>query len=336
MLIVCPKCTSSYRVDSSAIGARGRSVRCVPCQNVWFVPPPETTGSAGAHPAAGQTLAGRHFPATAESLSDAAVAAFRAALADDPPASAGGAGAMPPSNGGAQRRAPDAATETEAAADLGRAEASPQTHPAVLPADAAAGDGGSLTPALPVSQPASPQPDASTIDSEPHDVESLAARRQARLAARKRDYRLRVSLPAAIAVLLIVCAVLLASRKDIVRHAPQMASFYAALGLPVNLRGLAFTDVRIANETHDGVPLLIVEGVIVSTVSRPVEVPRLRFAIRNAGGQEVYAWTAMPAQSVLEPGERLPFRSRLASPPSDGRDVQVRFFNRRDAIAGLH
>ena len=33
------------------------------------------------------------------------------------------------------------------------------------------------------------------------------------------------------------------------------------------------------------------------------------------------------------PGEAVPFRSRLASPPPDGRDVQVRFFTRRDAVA---
>ena len=31
----------------------------------------------------------------------------------------------------------------------------------------------------------------------------------------------------------------------------------------------------------------------------------------------------------------MPFRSRLASPPADGHDVQVRFFTRRDAVAGL-
>jgi hypothetical protein len=38
---------------------------------------------------------------------------------------------------------------------------------------------------------------------------------------------------------------------------------------------------------------------------------------------------------VLGPFESLPFRTRLASPPADGRDIQVRFFTRRDAVAGL-
>ena len=119
-----------------------------------------------------------------------------------------------------------------------------------------------------------------------------------------------------------------------VRHVPQMGSFYAAIGMPVNLRGLVFHDVKISNETHDGVPVLVVEGVIASTVGVPVDVPRIRFALRNAAGAEVYSWTAQPSQPVLEPGEAMPFRSRLASPPADGQDLQVRFFTRRDVRAG--
>ena len=125
-------------------------------------------------------------------------------------------------------------------------------------------------------------------------------------------------------------------RKDIVRHAPQLASFYSAIGLPVNLRGLAFTDLKIGNEIHDGVPVLVVEGTIVSVTSRPADVPRLRFALRSTTGAEVYSWTAPPSQPVLGAFETLPFRTRLASPPAEGHDVQVRFFTRRDAVAGLH
>ena len=35
------------------------------------------------------------------------------------------------------------------------------------------------------------------------------------------------------------------------------------------------------------------------------------------------------------PVEAVPFRSRLASPPAEGHDVQVRFFTRRDAVASV-
>jgi hypothetical protein len=37
---------------------------------------------------------------------------------------------------------------------------------------------------------------------------------------------------------------------------------------------------------------------------------------------------------VLGPGESLPFRSRLASPPADAHDVLVRFLNPRDLPGG--
>jgi hypothetical protein len=167
----------------------------------------------------------------------------------------------------------------------------------------------------------------------PEDIESVA-RRRVRARARQRRARSAAWLSGLILVLAAVCATLLGLRKDIVRHVPQLASFYASIGLPVNLRGLAFSDVKLRSEMHDGVPVLVVEGMIVNSVSTPVEVPRLRFALRNAAGAEVYTWTAMPTQPVLEPGGKLPFRSRLASPPKDGHGLQVRFFTRRDVVSG--
>jgi hypothetical protein len=129
---------------------------------------------------------------------------------------------------------------------------------------------------------------------------------------------------------LVVC------RTDIVRLLPQTASLYAAVGLPVNLRGLAFENLHMSRVEQEGVGVLVVEGSIVNLTSRPVEVPRLRLAVRNEAKQEIYAWTAPPGRSILAPGDKLPFRSRLASPPTDAREVQVRFFNRRDLVAGLN
>ena len=69
----------------------------------------------------------------------------------------------------------------------------------------------------------------------------------------------------------------------------------------------------------------------VSVSNRPSEVPRPRFAARDAAGQEVYTWTAMPDRSVLVPGEKLEFRSRFVSPPDNAVDVMVRFINAQDA-----
>jgi hypothetical protein len=64
-------------------------------------------------------------------------------------------------------------------------------------------------------------------------------------------------------------------------------------------------------------------------------VPRLRFAVVDGSGKEIYAWTARPTRTLLPPGEALPFRTRLASPPADAHGISVRFFNRHDAQAGF-
>ena len=109
---------------------------------------------------------------------------------------------------------------------------------------------------------------------------------------------------------------------------------FSAIGLPVNLRNLKFDNVRISKEAQDGLSALFIEGTIVSIANKPTEVPRLRFAARNATGQEVYTWTSLPSRSILGPGEQLRFRSRLVSPPARRSDVMVRFFNPQDAAAG--
>ena len=52
-------------------------------------------------------------------------------------------------------------------------------------------------------------------------------------------------------------------RNDVVRLLPQTASFYRLVGLDVNLRGLAFKDIKITYETVDAKPVLVIEGMIV-------------------------------------------------------------------------
>ena len=71
MQIVCPNCTTSYQIADAAVGANGRSVRCVRCQIVWHAAPPAVTARGG--------LAGSGAP-------DETVAAFRVAPGGEPAA----------------------------------------------------------------------------------------------------------------------------------------------------------------------------------------------------------------------------------------------------------
>lgn len=141
-------------------------------------------------------------------------------------------------------------------------------------------------------------------------------------------------LPTACAAMGALVLALVIWRGDMVRLLPQTAAFYKMVGFDVNLRGLAFKDVKLSSETVDGKQVLVIEGVIVGQGKKPLDIPRLRFAVRDAQGAEIYAWNTVLEQTVLQPGERAFFRSRLASPPPEGRNIDVRFFNRRDIAGG--
>ena len=123
-------------------------------------------------------------------------------------------------------------------------------------------------------------------------------------------------------------------RADVVRLLPQTASFYHLVGLDVNLRGLLFKDVQVMTETVEGKQVLVIEGVIVGENKKTVDLPRLRFSVRDAQGAEIYAWNTVLEQTRLQPGDQASFKSRLASPPAEGRSIDVRFFNKRDIAGG--
>jgi len=92
--------------------------------------------------------------------------------------------------------------------------------------------------------------------------------------------------------------------------------------------------VKVTTETVEGKQVLVIEGAIVSETRRPADVPRLRFSVRDAQGAEIYAWNTVLEQTMLKPGDRTLFKSRLASPPAEGRSIDIRFFNKHDIAGG--
>jgi predicted Zn finger-like uncharacterized protein len=328
MQITCPNCSKSYRIADEAVGPNGRQVRCARCAHSW-------------------RLAPQAVPAD-EAAAKTDVAAFRAELGGAEPIAAPSVvpDAQPPSSASEEPAAGPASVPAQQATDTPAPDepvAIPE--PAPEPASQEAEESAPVALAdipIPVENapPLVPAPGDGAepaaplqLENEREDIETVAARR-ARSAAKRRN-RFRIPKQLAIAAMLVACTALIGFRKEVVRHVPQLASLYARIGLPVNLRGLDFTDVKIGSEIHDGVPVMVIDGAIVNRVPMPVDVPRLRFSLRSATGAELYAWTAQPGQPVLEPGQSLLFRSRLASPPAEAHDVQVRFFTRRDTIAGL-
>jgi hypothetical protein len=237
--------------------------------------------------------------------------------------------AVPASAQSSQPAARDAAAEWEAMAQ----EEAGQNTPVVDSPSISAGWPAEGEDSQPVGD--SDWPSAARQDAEDHDIPITTHRqRLGRLFRLPRiPFMPAIGLPTACTAMGALILALMIWRNDIVRLLPQTATFYKMVGLEVNLRGLAFKDIKITNETVDGKPVLVIEGIIVGETKKPVELPRLRFSVRDAKGTEIYAWNAVLEQPVLNPGERAYFKSRLASPPPDGRNIDVRFFNKRD-LAG--
>lgn len=143
--------------------------------------------------------------------------------------------------------------------------------------------------------------------------------------------------PLAAAAVLLICVIAfgIVSRQSIVRASPELANLYAAIGLPVNLRGLEFQNIRTKQEIQDGITVLAIEGDVENILSRAVELPRVRLAVLGDNGVEIYSWTALLPRSILYPHERVSFKSRLASPPAQGKEIMVRFLTRADLTASV-
>ncbi|WP_346295892.1 DUF3426 domain-containing protein [Rhodopseudomonas sp. P1] len=296
MHIVCPHCTTSYAIDPAKLGDAGRTVRCSRCKEVWLARPEDVQSDVRV---AAMTVEEQQ-PATDD-------------LANDP-----GWGV------------------TEDEQDTPVVESPPIT--ADLPGQ---GDQDPFTRAL-AHEPA-PGDEEEPLPPRRKRKPSFGSKRKPRsMKERLAEFRKEplkaakglFTAPLAIAVFGSVALGLLIWRADIVRLMPQTAAFYRLIGFEVNLRGLAIKDVRISRETVESKPVLVIQGVIIGQAKKPVDVPRLRFSVRDAKGTEIYAWNAVLEQQALRPGEIAWFRTRLASPPAEARAIDVRFFNRRDIAAG--
>ncbi len=230
-----------------------------------------------------------------------------------------------------------AATETAAAAAWDAPAREEETP--VIDSPSIAGDWPASAEGKAAPQPAADWPQAAQRDAP--DAGTPAPKRPSRLRGLLKPPALfRVmakplaSLPVACAAMGALVLALIIWRVDVVRLLPQTVTFYRMIGLEVNVRGLMFKDVKISTETVEGKPVLVIEGVITGQARKPVALPRLRFSVRDAQGAEIYAWNTVLEQSVLKPGETAWFKSRLASPPPEGRNIDVRFFSKRDVAGG--
>jgi predicted Zn finger-like uncharacterized protein len=331
MRALCPTCGTAYTIPDDRIGPKGRKVRCTRCGEEWRV----TAGAESEPPAAAVEAPRRAAEPVAEPVVEVAeptpVAKPRAVAAVPPEAAA----LPPPPPTPAAPIAPPAASAPPIAAD-----------PIVAPI--AAIDPIVAAPPVAVVEPAAAIPDAPTPAAEhPAEPAKIRIRRRSPLERlrpawlKKIDPRELLSWlshlvgPVFFVATCLGIAALFVFRTQIVAVHPDFAGLYGAIGLDVNLRGLAFEKLETLREIENGQPVLVVEGAVVNTTRDTREVPALRFALRGNDAQELYAWSLAPKTSALAAGDSLRFRTRLAAPPDQAADVQIRFVERRNLQAGL-
>jgi len=112
-------------------------------------------------------------------------------------------------------------------------------------------------------------------------------------------------------------------RTEIATIFPPAASLYAALGYPVNIRGIdikATTSQELAN----GVPVIVIKGEYVNVTDRELPVPNLSLRVLDQNRRELYRWTMMPDRPRLAGHQTQSFSTRLESPPADTADIEIR------------
>ena len=295
MILECPNCETSYEIPVD-LPPEGRKVRCASCQHIW-------------------TATSEHQPKPDISLTDfedEEIVFSEGEDAPDAPASSEEAAVTEPTEEAVADFDSVADPAGEAAAETGGAGEDLSDN-VMKEAFAAAMD------EAPGADTAIAEDEEEEPDSPPIVIGKARKRRGPMLSNVAAGW-------AALALMLAgVMSLVYFQRVNVVRALPGSASAYERIGLPVNVRGLEFAEVKYSWEESAGRPVLEVFGNIVNMTSKPLKVPTVVFGLRTKEKVEVYQWAADVRSELLPPGKQTAFSAQIPTPPKSIRDVQVRF-----------
>ena len=113
--------------------------------------------------------------------------------------------------------------------------------------------------------------------------------------------------------------------EQVVAAIPVSIKVYDWMGRDVNVYGLEIRQVELQYLVVDGRKVIAVKGDVANVSSSIRKIPWLRFGLRSKDSAEVYHWTLNTETRPLKPGESTGFVTRLASPPDDVRNLEIRF-----------
>ncbi|HLC08077.1 MAG TPA: zinc-ribbon domain-containing protein [Methyloceanibacter sp.] len=319
-LIICPTCGTRYEI-AAVIPPEGRKVRCSKCSHIWqALPMPPMPVTPVAAPPRREEPPPPMPPEPPEAPDFASYApepqpepSFSSSFEEVPAAPPQEEpGLYPPASNGRdtvsyEGYAQDA--EFDESGDL--APDQPREGVGGVPPETAAQPEadmfGEWDSAAPAEAPAMPE-------AAPAPAPSAKSGRGARMGW--------------LLLLLLVLGLLgfvLLAPKTVVAMLPGATRLYAALGMPINTKGLDFQGVTYGWSQDGEETVLEIKGDIINLTDAAVKLPVVVIVLLDETGKELSQYTTVAREEPLGAGEAAPFLAEIASPPAEVRKLKVRF-----------
>jgi len=135
----------------------------------------------------------------------------------------------------------------------------------------------------------------------------------------------RLFAPVVVVAIAVAALTTVAARARVVAKWPLAQAAYAAIGLPVNTRGLAIEDVHARFADLGDKKVLMIDGSIVNLKESDNLTRDLRVTLLGSEGRELYVWKTRSSKTHLGRLESARFSARLEAPPEGVTDVLVKF-----------
>jgi predicted Zn finger-like uncharacterized protein len=318
-LIICPSCGTRYEI-AAVIPPEGRKVRCSKCSHIWqALPMPPMPVTPVAAPLRREEPPPPMPPEPPETPASYAPEpqpepSFSSSFEEVPPAPPQEEpGLYPPASNGR---------------DMGSYEGHAQQ-------DAEFDEGGDLAPDQPsegiggVPPEAAAQPEADMFGEWDSAVptEAPAMQEAAPVSApeAKSGRGGKLGWLLLLGFVLGLLGFVLMAPKSVVSMLPGATRLYAALGMPINTKGLDFQGVTYGWSQDGEETVLEVKGNIINLTDAAVKLPVVVIVLLDENGKELSQHTTVAREEPVGAGEVAPFLAEIASPPAEVRKLKVRF-----------
>jgi len=114
-------------------------------------------------------------------------------------------------------------------------------------------------------------------------------------------------------------------RQPIVERFPSTSTIYKSFGIDVARSGLTFQSVQSRSAIVEGVPTLIVDGVVQNLTADRIMAKSVLLSLHNAGGDELTRWIVELPKPSLDGKAKRDFVTSYPNPPIDASILRYRF-----------